>query len=82
MRSEDNEGSLYPLFDFNERGSKLYFTPLHYSVKQNNFELLINLLKSNENIDHQIEDVYGRIPIQLCNTISAIFKTLRRELVK
>jgi len=72
----------YPLFDFNERGGKLSFTALHYAVKQNNFDLLINLLKSKEPLDHQIEDQNGRMPIQLCNSISAIFKTLRRELVK
>lgn len=36
----------YPMFDFNEKGGKLEFTALHYAVKQNNFELLINLLKS------------------------------------
>ena len=72
----------YPIFDFNEQGGKLLFTPLHYAVKQNNFDLLINLLRSEELLDHQIEDFNGRIPIQLCNSISAIFKTLRRELVK
>ena len=72
----------YPLFDFNERGGKLQFTPLHYAVKQNNFDLLINLLKSDEELDHQLEDSAGRIPIEHCNSISAIFKTLRRELVK
>lgn len=72
----------YPMFDFNEQGGKLEFTALHYAVKQNNFDLLINLLKSKEPLDHQIEDANGRIPIELCNSISAIFKTLRRELVK
>ena len=70
----------YALFDFKEQAGKLHFTPLHYAVYQSNFPLLIMLLRSEEDIDHEIEDGEGRKPIDLCNSISSIFKTLRTEL--
>ena len=58
------------------------FSPLHYAVYQSNFVLLEMLLHSNEDIDHSLEDQDGRRPIDLCNSISSVFKTLRRELKK
>ena len=70
------------IFDFNATGGKLGFSALHYAVYQNNFALLNKLLQSEEPIDHKIEDAEGRRAIDLCNSISAVFKTLRHELDK
>lgn len=70
------------MFDFNGQGGKLNFTSLHYAVYQNNFQLLFMLLRSREYLDHTIKDSAGRRAIDLCNSISAVFKALRRELQK
>jgi ankyrin repeat protein len=72
----------YALFDFCEQSGKLLFSPLHYAVYQNNFPLLTMILKSEEIIDHELVDIEGRKAIDLCNSISSIFKTLRTELRK
>jgi hypothetical protein len=40
------------------------------------------LLESQEPIDMEIKDREDRMPLDLCLTISAIFKTLRRALTK
>lgn len=71
-----------PIFDFVELGGKQQFTPLHYAVYQNNFQLLFLLLKSDEPINHEKRDALGRRAIDLCSSISAIFKALRREITK
>jgi hypothetical protein len=68
------------MFDFEERAGKLMFTPLHYAVYQNNFPLLMMILQSDEVVDHNVEDNEGRRAIDLCNSISSIFKTLRAKL--
>jgi hypothetical protein len=70
------------VFDFNENGGPHKFTPLHYAVVSNNFALISLLLESEEEIDMEIQDLEGRIPIDLCFTISAIYKTLKRALRK
>jgi ankyrin repeat protein len=32
--------TIYPIFDFNQQGGKSDFTPLHYVVYQNNYQIL------------------------------------------
>ena len=72
-----------PLFDFNEKGGQYSFTPIHFAVYQNNFQLMCLLLESHqESIDLELTDKEGRTPLDLCLTISAIYKTLRRALNK
>jgi len=58
------------------------FSPIHYAVYQNNFALLMIMLNSQEEFNHFLEDIEGRKPIDLCNSISSIFKTLRNQLNK
>jgi ankyrin repeat protein len=67
----------YPVFDFQEQAGKHLFTPLHYAVHQNNFSLLMLILNSEERLDHGLKDIDGRRAIDLCNSISSIYKTLR-----
>ena len=81
LRRSKNEAK-YPLFDFNEQCGRINLTPLHYAVYQNNFNLLFILIRSEEQFDHEAEDSLGRKAIDLCKSISSIFKTLRRELGK
>jgi len=40
------------------------------------------LLRSEENIDHEQKDSEGRRAIDLCLSISAIYKALKREVKK
>jgi hypothetical protein len=40
------------------------------------------LLKSKEKIDMLKKDADGRLPIELCFSVSTIFKTLRRAMNK
>ena len=68
------------LFDFQEQQGKLKFSPLHYAVYQNNFTLLMMILNSEEELDLFLEDAEGRKAIDLCTSISSIFKALRRHL--
>jgi len=72
-------------FDINEKGSRLGYTPLHFAVHQNNIQMICMILEYNrqfKNIDLQQTDNDGKIPIDHCNTISAIYKTLRRALLR
>jgi ankyrin repeat protein len=69
-------------FDFNETSGQYDFTPIHFAVYQNNFQLMCMLLESTETIDMEIKDKEDRMPLDLCLTISAIYKTLRRALTK
>lgn len=55
---------------------------MHVAVYQNNFELIQMLLESDEPFDLELKDIEGRCAIDLCYSISAIFKTLRRALNK
>lgn len=55
---------------------------MHVAVYQNNFELIQMLLESEEPFDLEIKDVEGRSAIDLCYSISAVFKTLRIALTK
>lgn len=71
-----------PMFDFNDNSGRFGFTALHFAIYQNNFRLLHALLSSDETLNHEVEDQEGRTPVQLCNSISSIYKTLRRELAK
>ena len=72
----------YEVFDFNEKGGQYDFTPIHFAVYQNNFQLMCMLLESQESINMELKDKEGRMPLDLCLTISAIYKTLRRALSK
>lgn len=65
------------MFDLSDRGGKLEFTPLHHAVFQNNFVLITMLL--NQNVDHRKRDIEGRMPLNLCNSISSVFKTIRHQ---
>jgi len=55
---------------------------MHVAVYQNNFELIQMLLESEEPFDLEIKDSEDRCAIDLCYSISAIFKTLRRAMNK
>ena len=79
LRRSKNAGK-HSLFDFQEQSGKMMFSPLHYAVYQNNFPLLMFILNSEEELNHFLEDTDGRKPIDLCNSISSIFKTLRAQL--
>ena len=79
LRRSKNENN-YQMFDFQEQAGKMQLSPLHYAVYQSNFNLLSLLLNSEEDIDHEAEDLNGRRPIDLCKSISSIFKTLRSQL--
>jgi ankyrin repeat protein len=70
------------MFDFNETCGQYNFTPIHFAVYQNNFQLMTLLLASDEKIDLEKKDKEDRMPLDLCLTISAIYKTLKRALNK
>lgn len=79
LRRSSSRAAL-PMFDFREQEGKHKFSPLHYAVFQSNFALLMMILKSDEQLDHFQEDAEGRRAIDLCNSISSIFKALRHQL--
>jgi ankyrin repeat protein len=63
----------------NEGEGRLSFTPLHHAVFQNNFNAIALLLKSEEQIDLNKEDCEGRKALDLCFSISSVFKTIRKK---
>ena len=69
------------VFEFNEQGGKLGFTPMHFAINFNNDQLVYLLLSSKEeNISQTKADFLGRIPIDLCKYISVIYKTVKKAL--
>ena len=72
----------YPLFDFNDHSGRFGFTPLHFSIYQANFTILNILLNSEEKLNHEALDQEGRVPLQLCNAMSSVYKLMNREYKK
>lgn len=73
-----NGEKTYALFDFNDYGGKLRFSAMHHAVFQGNFQIITMLLESKEPLNLDQKDAEGRIPLELCFSISTVFKTLRR----
>jgi ankyrin repeat protein len=66
-------------FDFNERAGRTQQTILHQAVSQNNFNLISLLLNSDLDLDLNAQDTEGRVPLDLCNSISSVYKMLRKQ---